>query len=79
MPAVISVDLRLNEPRYASLPNIMKAKRKPLEEISPADLGVEMTQRLKVIKTKEPDSREAGLILENIDQLVEKIQENVGG
>ena len=79
IPAVVSVDLRLNEPRYASLPNIMKAKRKPLEEISPADLGVEITQRLKVIKTKEPDSREAGLILENIDQLVEKIQENVGG
>jgi len=79
MPAVITTDLRLNEPRYASLPNIMKAKRKPLEEISPADLGVEITQRLKIIKTKEPDSREAGLILENIDQLVEKIQENVGG
>ena len=79
MPAVITTDLRLNEPRYASLPNIMKAKRKPLEEIKPADLGVEITQRLKVIKTKEPDSREAGLILENIDQLVEKIQENVGG
>ena len=79
IPAVISVDLRLNEPRYASLPNIMKAKRKPLEEISPADLGVEITQRLKVIGTKEPESREAGLILENIDQLVEKIQENVGG
>ena len=79
IPAVVSVDLRLNEPRYASLPNIMKAKRKPLEEISPADLGVEISQRLKVIKTKEPDSREAGLILENIDQLVEKIQENVGG
>jgi electron transfer flavoprotein beta subunit len=57
----------------------MKAKRKPLEEVNPADLGVELTQRLKVIKTKEPDSREAGLILENIDQLVEKIQENVGG
>ena len=79
LPAVISTDLRLNEPRYASLPNIMKAKRKPLEEISPADLGVEISQRLKVLKTKEPDSREAGLILENIDQLVEKIQENVGG
>ena len=79
IPAVVSVDLRLNEPRYASLPNIMKAKRKPLEEISPADLGVEISHRLKVIKTKEPDSREAGLILENIDQLVEKIQENVGG
>jgi electron transfer flavoprotein beta subunit len=79
IPAVVSVDLRLNEPRYASLPNIMKAKRKPLEEISPADLGVEITQRLKVIKTEEPGSREAGLILENIDQLVEKIQENVGG
>ena len=79
VPAIVTCDLRLNEPRYASLPNIMKAKRKPIEEISPADLGVEITQRLKVIKTKEPDSREAGLILENIDQLVEKIQENVGG
>ena len=79
IPSVVSVDLRLNEPRYASLPNIMKARRKPLEEMSPADLGVEITQRLKVIKTKEPDSREAGLILENIDQLVDKIQENVGG
>ena len=79
LPAIVTTDLRLNEPRYASLPNIMKAKRKPLEEVSPADLGVEISQRLKVIKTKEPDSREAGLILENIDQLVEKIQENVGG
>ena len=79
MPAVVSVDLRLNEPRYASLPNIMKAKRKPLEEINPDDLGVKITPRLKVVETKEPDSREAGVVLENIDQLVEKIKENVGG
>ena len=56
MPTV-SVDLRLNEPRYASLPNIMKAKRKPLEEISPDDLGVKITPRLKVVETKEPDKR----------------------
>ena len=79
MPAVVSVDLRLNEPRYASLPNIMKAKRKPLEEINPDDLGVKITPRLKVVETKEPDSREAGVVSENIDQLVEKIKENVGG
>jgi electron transfer flavoprotein beta subunit len=79
LPAVISVDLRLNEPRYASLPNIMKAKRKPLEEIKPEDLNVEITPRLKIIETKEPDTRAAGVIVESIDDLVDKIKENTEG
>ena len=61
MPAIITVDLRLNEPRYASLPNIMKAKKKPLEEKTPADYGVDVTPRLKVLKTVEPAGRKAGV------------------
>ena len=79
LPVVISVDLRLNEPRYASLPNIMKAKRKPLEEFKPEDLGVDISPRLKILETREPDTRAAGIIVENIDDLVEKIKENSGG
>ena len=79
LPVVISVDLRLNEPRYASLPNIMKAKRKPLEEFKPEDLGVDISPRLKILETREPGTRAAGIIVENIDDLVEKIKENSGG
>ena len=79
IPAVISVDLRLNEPRYASLPNIMKAKRKPLEEMNPEDLAVDIAPRLKILETKEPETRASGIIVENVDELVEKIKKNMGG
>ena len=75
MPAIVTVDLRLNEPRYASLPNIMKAKKKPLDEKTPADYGVDVTPRLEVVKTVEPDSRAAGIIVGSVDELVEKLKE----
>ncbi len=78
LPAVVSVDLRLNEPRYASLPNIMKAKRKPLEEMKPEDLAVDISPRLKILETKEPETRASGIIVENVDELVEKIKKNAG-
>ncbi len=74
MPAVITVDLRLNEPRYASLPNIMKAKKKPIDTMTPDDLGVDITPRLKTLKVTEPPSRDGGEILENIDALIEKLK-----
>ena len=79
LPAVVSVDLRLNEPRYASLPNIMKAKRKPLEEMKPEDLAVDISPRLKILETSEPGTRASGIIVENVDELVEKIKKNAGG
>jgi electron transfer flavoprotein beta subunit len=75
MPTIISVDLRLNEPRYASLPNIMKAKKKPLDEKTPADYGVDVTPRLTVVKTTEPQSRKAGIMVKSVDELVEKLKE----
>ncbi|WP_111735310.1 electron transfer flavoprotein subunit beta/FixA family protein [Roseovarius amoyensis] len=75
MPAIITVDLRLNEPRYASLPNIMKAKKKPLEEKTAADYGVDVTPRLEVIKTAEPETRQAGEIVADVDTLVAKLKE----
>ena len=75
MPAIISVDLRLNEPRYASLPNIMKAKKKPLDEKMPADYGVDVTPRLSVAKTTEPEARKAGVIVKTVDELVAKLKE----
>ena len=75
MPAIISVDLRLNEPRYASLPNIMKAKKKPLDEKTPADYGVDVTPRLSVVKTTEPETRKAGVIVKTVDELVGKLKE----
>ncbi|MDB4073589.1 electron transfer flavoprotein subunit beta/FixA family protein [Ascidiaceihabitans sp.] len=75
MPAIVTVDLRLNEPRYASLPNIMKAKKKPLDEKTPADYGVDVSPRLEVVKTVEPDSRAAGIIVGSVDELVEKLKE----
>ena len=74
LPAIVTVDLRLNEPRYASLPNIMKAKRKPLEEISPSELGVDTNNRLEVLKVEDPPSREAGMILGSVDELVDKLK-----
>jgi len=75
MPTVVTVDLRLNEPRYASLPNIMKAKKKPLDEKTPADYGVEGSNRLEIIKTAEPAERAAGIKVESVDELVAKLKE----
>ena len=75
MPAVVTVDLRLNEPRYASLPNIMKAKKKPLDIISAEDFGVDVSPRLAIVKTGEPDARAAGIKVESVDELVGKLKE----
>ncbi len=75
MPAIVTVDLRLNEPRYASLPNIMKAKKKPLDEKTAADYGVDVTPRLEIVKTEEPPARAAGIIVGSVDELVEKLKE----
>ncbi|OAN78427.1 electron transfer flavoprotein subunit beta [Sulfitobacter sp. EhC04] len=75
MPTVVTVDLRLNEPRYASLPNIMKAKKKPLDEKTPADYGVEVANRLEILKTEEPEARAAGEIVPDVDTLVAKLKE----
>jgi electron transfer flavoprotein beta subunit len=75
MPTVVTVDLRLNEPRYASLPNIMKAKKKPLDEKTPSDYGVDVTPRLAVVTTTEPETRKAGIIVGSVDELVEKLKE----
>jgi electron transfer flavoprotein beta subunit len=73
MPAVVTVDLRLNEPRYASLPNIMKAKKKPIEEFSPADLGVDTAPRLQVLNVAEPPKREGGGKVADVQELVSKL------
>jgi electron transfer flavoprotein beta subunit len=73
MPAVVTVDLRLNEPRYASLPNIMKAKKKPIEEFSPADLGVDTTPRLQVLNVAEPPKRAGGGKVADVQELVSKL------
>ncbi len=78
MPAIITTDLRLNEPRYASLPNIMKAKRKPIDTKSPADYGVDIANRLQVLKVAEPAKREAGVKVENVAQLVDKLKNEAG-
>ncbi|MEM9632691.1 MAG: electron transfer flavoprotein subunit beta/FixA family protein [Pseudomonadota bacterium] len=75
LPAIISVDLRLNEPRYASLPNIMKAKKKPLEEKSAADYGVDVSPRLQILNTAEPAARSAGIRVTSVDELIEKLKE----
>lgn len=75
MPAIVTVDLRLNEPRYASLPNIMKAKKKPMDEKTPADYGVDVTPRLAVVTTAEPETRAAGIIVGSVDELVAKLKE----
>ena len=74
LPVVVTTDLRLNEPRYASLPNIMKAKKKPIDRMSPADLGVDMTPRLKTLSVVEPSKREGGVKVENVEELVEKLR-----
>ncbi|MBM7324686.1 electron transfer flavoprotein subunit beta/FixA family protein [Agrobacterium sp. S2] len=78
LPAVVTTDLRLNEPRYASLPNIMKAKKKPLDKKSPADFGVDTSPRLKVLKTEEPSGREAGVKVKSVAELVEKLKVEAG-
>ncbi len=75
LPAIVSVDLRLNEPRYASLPNIMKAKKKPLEEKTAADYGVDVSPRLEVVKTAEPAARKAGIMVGSVDELVAKLKD----
>jgi len=78
MPALVTADLRLNEPRYASLPNIMKAKRKPIDAKTPADLGVDTAPRLKTLKVTEPAAREAGIKVEDAAQLVDKLKNEAG-
>jgi electron transfer flavoprotein beta subunit len=75
MPAIVTVDLRLNEPRYASLPNIMKAKKKPLDIKTPADYGVDVAPRLEIVKTAEPAARKAGEMVKDVDELVAKLKE----
>ena len=74
LPVIITTDLRLNTPRYASLPNIMKAKKKPIDEIFPGDLGVDLTPRLTTIKVEEPPKREAGVKVESVEELVDKLR-----
>ena len=78
LPAIITTDLRLNEPRYASLPNIMKAKKKPIDEMSPEDLGVDVTPRLTTLKVTEPVKRDGGVKVENVAELVDKLKNEAG-
>jgi electron transfer flavoprotein beta subunit len=75
LPAIVTTDLRLNEPRYASLPNIMKAKKKPIDEKTAADYGVDVTPRLKVLKVSEPPKRQAGIKVKTAAELVDKLKE----
>jgi electron transfer flavoprotein beta subunit len=74
LPAIVTTDLRLNEPRYASLPNIMKAKRKPLEVVAPADLGVEIKSTQTLVKVEAPAERSAGIKVSSVDELIEKLK-----
>ena len=78
VPCVMTTDLRLNEPRYASLPNIMKAKKKPIDEKTPEDLGVDITPRLKTLTVTEPPGRDAGIKVESVAELVDKLHNEVG-
>ena len=77
-PAIVTTDLRLNEPRYASLPNIMKAKKKLIEDKSPQDYGVDVAPRLEVLKTVEPPSRKAGVKVKTVADLVDKLKNEAG-
>ncbi|MCT8974528.1 electron transfer flavoprotein subunit beta/FixA family protein [Microbaculum marinisediminis] len=77
-PAIVTTDLRLNEPRYASLPNIMKAKKKPIDEKTPGDYGVDVTPRLEVVKTTEPPARQAGVKVGSVAELVDKLKNEAG-
>ena len=78
LPAVITTDLRLNEPRYASLPNIMKAKKKPIDQKTPDDYGVDISPRLTTLKVEEPAKREAGIKVETVEELVTKLRDDAG-
>ena len=78
LPAIMTTDLRLNEPRYASLPNIMKAKKKPIDEKTPADYGVDTAARLKVLKVSEPPKRQAGVKVKTAAELVDKLKNEAG-
>jgi electron transfer flavoprotein beta subunit len=75
LPAIVTADLRLNEPRYASLPNIMKAKSKPMAQKTPADFGIDISPRLQTIKVEEPARREAGIKVGSVDELVAKLKD----
>jgi electron transfer flavoprotein beta subunit len=77
-PAIVTTDLRLNEPRYASLPNIMKSKKKPIEEKTPDAYGVDVTPRLEILKTVEPASRKAGVVVKSVAELVDKLKNEAG-
>jgi electron transfer flavoprotein beta subunit len=77
-PAIVTTDLRLNEPRYASLPNIMKAKKKPIDEKAPSDYGVDVAPRLEVLKTVEPASRKAGVKVKTVAELIDKLKNEAG-
>jgi electron transfer flavoprotein beta subunit len=78
MPAIVTSDLRLNEPRYASLPNIMKAKKKPLAEMTPLSLGIDIAPRLKVLQTAEPAKRQAGVKIKSPKELIDKLKNEAG-
>src|SRR5262249_20152962 len=78
LPAIVTTDLRLNEPRYASLPNIMKAKSKPLVEVDPAEFGFNLEPRIKIVKTLEPGARKAGVKLASVAELVAKLRDEAG-
>ncbi|NQV60031.1 MAG: electron transfer flavoprotein subunit beta/FixA family protein, partial [Alphaproteobacteria bacterium] len=78
LPMIVTTDLRLNEPRYASLPNIMKAKKKPIDEKTPQDLGVDTAPRLTILKVASPPQRQAGVIVENVAELVDKLRNEAG-
>ena len=75
LPAIVTTDLRLNEPRYASLPNIMKAKQKPIEKTTPGDLNIEIKQRLKTLKVTEPPKKESGIKVDSVQELISKLHE----
>ncbi len=78
LPAIVTADLRLNEPRFASLPNIMKARKKPLDETTPEALGIDVTPRLKVLATENPPARQAGVIVQSVDELLGKLRTEAG-
>ena len=79
LPMIVTTDLRLNEPRYASLPNIMKAKKKPIDEKTPEDLGVDTAPRLATLKVEDPPTRQAGVIVADVAELVSKLRNEAGG
>ena len=74
MPAVVTTDLRLNEPRFASLPNIMRAKKKPIDVLTPEDLGIDITPRVKTLKVVEPPKRDAGVRVKSVAELIDKLK-----